>query len=92
MVEEKHTEVQLQTTSGTYPEEDGKFDKVPSREQIGKFVEKAVRKLKITNTTGWVLTASGSSINPAQSWDEAGLGGKKVVLDYGPDHTGGGNA
>lgn len=92
MADVKLTEAQLQTTSGTYPKEDGKFDKVPSKEPIGKFVEKAVKQLKITNTSGWVLTASGNAVDPAKTWDQAGFAGKKVVLDYGPDHTGGGNA
>ena len=92
MSEENHTEAELQTTSGSYPEKDGEFDKLPSKQLISEFVAKAVHKLKITNTKGWVLTAAGKAVNPSQTWDQAGFAGAKVVLDYGPDHSGGGHA
>lgn len=92
MSEENHTDAELQTTSGNYPEKDGEFDKLPSKQLISEFVDKAIKKLKITNTNGWVLTAAGKTVNSAQTWEQAGFAGAKVVLDYGPDHSGGGNA
>lgn len=91
-VDDKHTEAVLQTTSGNYPEKDGDFAKLPSKQLISEFVAKAVNKIGITNTSGWILTASGRAIDPNQTWENAGLAGQKVVLDYGPNHSGGGNA
>lgn len=91
-VDDKHTEAVLQTTSGNYPEKEGHFDKVPSKQLISEFVAKGVHKIGITNTNGWILTAAGKTIDPNQSWEQAGFAGKQVVLDYGPNHSGGGDA
>jgi len=89
--EKKLTEARLETTSGSYPEGD-KFKVVKPTEAISVFVAEGVKELKITNTNGWVLVAGGRKIDPSKIWEQEGFLGAKVVLDYGPDHSGGGNA
>lgn len=89
--EKQLTEARLETTSGSYPEGD-EFKKVKSNNPISVFVAEGVKELKITNTRGWVLVAGGRKIDPNKTWEQEGFLGAKVVLDYGPDHSGGGNA
>lgn len=90
--EEKFTEARIETTSGSYPQKDGEFKKLPSKEVIAQFVKEAVSALGITNTNGWVLTSGTTSVDPNQTWEHTGFAGQKIVLDYGPNHSGGGNA
>jgi hypothetical protein len=84
---ETHVEVQIVTTSGKYP--DAGFDDVPANQKIRVELEKAARKLSITDTTGWVATIGDRELSIDQSYRENGQTGK-IVIDYGPQEGGGG--
>src|ERR1051325_4273970 len=85
--DEHHLEVQVVTTSGTYPDEGS--DKVAANQPVKVELEKAQKQLEITDTTGWIVTVSGSPIDPNKSYADNGLKGS-VKLDWGPKEGGGG--
>ena len=82
-------EVRVITTSGVYPESG--FEKVPEHELVKTVLEKADKKLHITNTTGWVAVVGGRKIDINRSFRDSGLSGR-VEIDWGPDHGAGGHA
>jgi hypothetical protein len=84
----QHIEVVVITTSGTWPEEG--FDSVPIHQPIRVQLQQAAKKLKITDTTGWMATVGGRELNIEQNYLENQLDGQ-VQIDYGPREGGGGN-
>lgn len=84
---EQHIKVVVVTTSGIYPMEGS--DEVPVHQPVKVELEKAQRKLEITDTTGWIVTVGGKPIEPTQSYADNGLKGS-VKLDWGPKEGGGG--
>lgn len=75
------------TTSGTYPAQGAV--KVDASEPISTVLARAAKKLKLTDTTGWVVQVGGNDINPALSFAQAGLSGD-VDLEWGAREGGGG--
>jgi hypothetical protein len=86
---EKSLDVRVITTSGVYPESG--FEKVEEKELVKTVLDKADKKLHITNTTGWIAVVSGRKIDISRSFHENGLTGR-VEIDWGPDHGAGGHA
>lgn len=84
---EPHVDIKVVTTSGSYPV-DG-FDEVPVRQKVRIELDKAAKKLNLTDTSGWVATVDGREINIDQSYQDNGLTGK-AVIDWGPNEGGGG--
>ena len=85
--DEHHLEVQVVTTSGTYPDEG--TDRVAANQPVKVELDKAQNTLEITDTTGWIVTVGGTPIDPAKSYADNGLKGS-VKLDWGPKEGGGG--
>lgn len=83
-----HLEVAVVTTSGTWPNQG--FDTVPINQPVKIELQRAVRELKIKDTSNWVARVGTREINPEQSYADQGLSGK-VEIDYGPREGGGGN-
>jgi len=86
---DKTLDVRVITTSGVYPESG--FEKVPEHELVKAVLEKADKKLHITNTTGWIAVVGGRKIDINRSFRDNGLSGR-VEIDWGPDHGAGGHA
>lgn len=86
---EQHIEVLVVTTSGTYPLNGP--DEMPIHQPVKVILEKAQRRLEITDTAGWIVTAGGNPIDPTKSYADNGLKGS-VKLDWGPKEGGGGRA
>jgi len=84
---EPRIEVQIVTTSGKYPEHG--FDTVSAHQKIRVELEKAVKKLHIADTTGWIATVEDRELKIEESYPDNGLTGK-VSIDYGPNEGGGG--
>jgi hypothetical protein len=84
----QHIDVAVVTTSGTWPEEG--FESVPIHQPIKVQLQHAVKKLEITDTTGWIAKAGNRELNVEQNYLENNLSGQ-VEIDYGPREGGGGN-
>lgn len=84
----QHIEVAVITTSGTWPVEG--FESVPIHQPLKVQLQRAVKELKITDTTNWVAKAGNRELNVEQNYLENNLNGK-VEIDYGPREGGGGN-
>jgi hypothetical protein len=87
--QEQDAEVAVVTTSGRYPTTGE--NRVPEHQPVEHELRKAKEALKIVDTAGWVARADGREVDPAKSYAENHLAGK-VVIDWGPNHGGGGNA
>lgn len=75
------------TTSGTFPAQGAV--KVDASELISTVLARAAKKLKLTDTTGWVVQVGGNDVNPAMTFAQAGLSGD-VDLEWGAREGGGG--
>jgi hypothetical protein len=85
--ENQFVEVQVVTTAGMYPNHG--FDRVPAHQNIKNQLQEAAKKLKITNTDGWIVVVAGREIDVNKSYIDNALHGQ-VVLDWGPREGGGG--
>jgi hypothetical protein len=84
----QHIEVAIVTTSGSLPAEG--FDTVPINQPIKVLLDRAAKKLGITDTTNWVAKVGSKELRPQSSYEDEGLSGQ-VEIDYGPREGGGGN-
>lgn len=75
------------TTSGTFPAQGA--DKVNASELISIVLARAAKKLKLTDTTGWVVQVGGNDVDPAMTFAQANLSGN-VDLEWGAREGGGG--
>lgn len=82
-----HIDVAVITTSGTWPEEG--FESVPVHQPVRVQLREALRKLKITDATGWIAKVGNRELNVEQNYLENNLSGQ-VEIDYGPREGGGG--
>lgn len=80
--------VSVYTTSGSFPRHGTR--RVRATRIVNDFLKVAARKLRLTDTTGWIVSADGRDINPALSFAENGLAGT-VTLNWGPREGGGGS-
>ena len=85
---DSHVEVAVVTTSGRFPAEG--FDRVASNEPVSNELKKAVKELKIVDTTNFIARVGGREIDPNKSYVANQLTGT-VIIDYGPREGGGGN-
>ena len=86
---EQHVEVQVVTTSGTFPTEGS--HRAPANQPVEIVLKQAQKKLEIADTEGWIATVSNTEIDPNKSYAECGLKGG-VKIDWGPKEGGGGKA
>lgn len=84
---EKHIEVQVVTTSGSYPAEGTVRESV--NQSIDIVLKKAQKALEIADTDGWIVSVGSNEIDPRKSYAENGLK-DSVKLDWGPREGGGG--
>ena len=82
-----HVEVEVTTTSGSYPEEG--LVRIPIHQKVKIVLKKAADELGITSTDRWVAKVQGREINPELSFEENNISGT-AVIDYGPREGGGG--
>jgi len=79
--------VTVVTTAGTFPAEGAK--RYPASALISDVLATAARKLRITDTNGWIVTVNGRDIEPTRTFAQAGLSGD-VALEWGLREGGGG--
>lgn len=88
---DKKVHVVIGTTAGFFPA-DG-FDEVPINQKVEVQLNKAAKRLKITDPTGWIATVTDASgkrkIDPSGSFADNRLSGE-VTIDWGPSEGGGG--
>ena len=84
----QHIDVAVITTSGTWPETG--FESVPIHQPVKVQLQRAVKELKITDTTNWIAKVGNQELNVEQSYEQNNLSGQ-VEIDYGPQEGGGGN-
>lgn len=81
-------EVLVITPSGIFPKNE-KPRQVAADDQISAVLEKAAKELKLTDTTGWVVSVNERPLNPDLSFAANGLSGT-VELDWHKPEGGGG--
>jgi hypothetical protein len=86
-VDVHHVEVQVVTTSGTFPEHG--TDRNSINQPVRVVLDRAQKKLDITNASDWLATVGGHEIDPAKSYAANHLSGQ-VKIDWGPREGGGG--
>lgn len=84
---DSHVDVAVVTTSGRYPAQG--TNRVAAHEPVSVELKKAVKELKIVDTTGWIARVAGVQIDPNKSYVDNHLTGT-VIIDYGPPEGGGG--
>jgi hypothetical protein len=82
-----HIKVAVVTTAGTYPNEG--FDSVAEEQPINVELDRAAKKLNITNTAGWIASIGGRELNADLSYLANKLSGQ-VDINWGPPQRGGG--
>src|SRR5690348_6964299 len=87
-IKPQHIDVAVVTTSGTWPE--AGFENVPIHQPIKVQLQRAVKELKITDTTNWIAKVGNKELDVEQSYERNNLTGQ-VEIDYGPREGGGGN-
>jgi hypothetical protein len=63
---------------------------VPIHQPVKAQLHRAVKELKITDTTNWIAKVRNQELNVEQSYEQNNLSGQ-VEIDYGPREGGGGN-
>jgi hypothetical protein len=84
---DSHVEVAVVTTSGRFPAEG--TERVAAHQPVSNELKKAVKELKIVDTTNWIALVGEKEIDPNKSYVENQLTGT-VIIDYGPREGGGG--
>ena len=84
----KHILVEVVTTSGTWPHHG--YENVPTHQPVKHQLDKAAKKLGLTDTAAWVAKVNGNEIEINKNYAENHLK-CKVAIDYGPRAGGGGN-
>lgn len=85
---DSHVEVAIVTTSGRVPAEG--TERVAAHQPVNNELKKAVKELKIVDTTNFIARVGEKEIDPNKSYVENQLTGT-VIIDYGPREGGGGN-
>ena len=84
---DSHVEVAVVTTSGRFPAEG--TERVAAHQPVSNELKRAVKELKIVDTTNWIALVGEKEIDPNKSYVENQLTGT-VIIDYGPREGGGG--
>ncbi|MGO4569974.1 hypothetical protein AB4Z52_34325 [Rhizobium sp. 2YAF20] len=77
------------TTSGTFPGQG--VLRVKTSTAISAILVQAASALHLADTSGWIVTVNGQTINQSQTFEQAGLHGD-VELEWGAPEGGGGDA
>lgn len=83
-----HLKVQVITPSGIFPD-DEKWRQVRADEIVADILDKAAKKLKLTNVTDWVAFVGKQELNISQSFASNGLAGE-VEIEWHKREGGGG--
>lgn len=75
------------TPSGIYPE--GDPEKINDNKLVSEVLEKAAKKLKLTNTSDWVVYVGERLIDPSRSFKDNGLSGTVEIEWHKPEGGGG---
>lgn len=86
--DDNHVEVLITTTSGDYPGTG--TDRVSANQPVKHELKKAADELHIVDTSKWVATVNGTTIDPEKSYADNHLSGT-VTIAYGPSEGGGGS-
>ena len=81
--------VTVLTLEGIFPAEGAL--RVEASERISTVLEKAAKKLELTDTSTWIVSANGKDVEPAHTFAQAHLSGV-VELEWMPREGGGGHA
>jgi hypothetical protein len=84
---DSHVEVAVVTTSGRFPAEG--TERVAAHQPVSNELKKAVKELKIVDTTNWIALVGEKEVDPNKSYVDNLLTGT-VIIDYGPREGGGG--
>lgn len=84
---ENHIEVEIVTTSGSYPSEG--YEQVPIHQKVKVILKKAADQLKLVSTENWIAKVQGREINQELSFEENNLK-ERITIDFGPREGGGG--
>lgn len=84
---ENHLQVEVVTTSGSYPKEG--LETVPTHQKVKIILQKAAASLQIVSIDKWIAKVDGRQINPEISFEENNLSGT-ITIDFGPVEGGGG--
>jgi len=87
VTEQKHVEVAVVTTSGTYPTHG--LESEPAQDRVQLVLDKAASALHLTGTSNWIAKVKGREIDANRTYVENDLQGK-VDVDWGPREGGGG--
>lgn len=79
--------VAVLTTAGVFPSE-GNLRVEPAT-LISEVLERAARRLGLTGTEGWVVTADGRDLDPNQTFSQNGLSGTVTLNWHAPEGGGG---
>jgi hypothetical protein len=85
---EDHLNVQVITPSGIFPD-DEKWRRVRTDETVADLLDKAAKKLKLTNVSDWVAFVGTKELNISQSFASNGLAGD-VEIEWHKREGGGG--
>jgi hypothetical protein len=85
---DNHLNVQVITPSGIFPD-DEKWRQVRADETVGDLLDRAAKKLKLTNVTDWVAFVGTKELNVGQSFADNGLSGN-VEIEWHKREGGGG--
>ncbi|MBY5667382.1 hypothetical protein HFO33_34270 [Rhizobium leguminosarum] len=77
------------TTSGTFPAQG--VLRVKTSTVISDVLVQAAASLSLADTSGWVVSVNGQTVNQSQTFEQAGLHGD-VELEWGAPEGGGGDA
>ena len=86
-IPKNHVGVVVATTAGAWPKTG--FETLPDHQKLEVALKKAAEALDITNTTGWIVTLGGRTLDSAKSYIDNLLSGC-FTLDFGPPASGGG--
>lgn len=81
--------VSVHTTAGVFPSEG--VLRVNAEDRVADILKKAAKRLRLPDTTGWVVSAGGRDINLDLSFEQNGLTGD-VVITWNAPEGGGGHA
>lgn len=81
--------VSVHTTAGVFPAEG--VLRVDADTKVADVLRRAAKKLKLSETTGWVVSADGRDIDVERSFGQIGLTGD-IVITWNAPEGGGGHA
>ncbi len=85
---QKHLKVRVITPSGIYPDDDD-WRQVKASDPVAEILEKAAKKLKLTDVSDWVAFVGSQPITIPSSFEQNGLSGEVEIEWHKPEGGGG---